>query len=101
LYLPYSDDLATNKFYRRRRKYAGRKTVSNKQLIGKVKNLKETKNLSVTEITRFTEKSRATIYKVLKEDLGFISNGLVKREKAYLIRFLSSFKISKVGNKKN
>lgn len=106
--LPHSDDLATNKLIatnlsaiatfendrRRSRqregieaakkagKYTGRKTVVNQQLIAKVKNLKETKNLSVTEIAKLTEKSRATIYKVLKEHLGFISNRLVKPEKA-------------------
>ncbi len=32
----------------------------------------------MTEIARLTEKSRATIYKVLKEHLGFVSNRLVK-----------------------
>jgi len=49
-----------------------------KKLESIVKNLKENKNLSVTEIARLTEKSRATIYKVLKEHLGFVSNRLVK-----------------------
>ena len=36
----------------------------------------EYKNLgvSVTEITRITGKSRSTIYKVLKKELGYISN---------------------------
>jgi len=104
--LPYSNDLATNKLIatnlsaiatfendrRRARqregiaaakkagKYRGRKTVIDSKLIAKVKDLKETKNLSVTEIARLTEKSRATIYKVLKEHLGFVSNRLVKNE---------------------
>lgn len=104
--LPYSNDLATNKliatnlsaiatFENDRRKerqregieaakkagkYRGRKTVLNQKLIAKVKDLKETSNLSVTEIARLTEKSRATIYKVLKNELGYVSNRLVKRE---------------------
>ena len=59
-------------------KYRGRKTVIDSRLIAKVKDLKENKNLSVTEIAKVTEKSRATIYRVLKEHLGFISNRLVK-----------------------
>lgn len=62
-------------------KYNGRKTVVTKKLIAKVKELKETKKLSVTEIAKLTEKSRATIYKVLKNELGYISNRLVKQEK--------------------
>ena len=104
--LPTSLDLATNKliattlsgiaeFENNRRKerqregiraaqkegkYRGRKTVIDPRLIAKVKDLKENKNLSVTEIARLTQKSRATIYKVLKEHLGFVSNRLVKKE---------------------
>jgi hypothetical protein len=35
----------------------------------------------VTEIACLTQKSRATIYKVLKEHLGFVSNRLVKANK--------------------
>jgi DNA invertase Pin-like site-specific DNA recombinase len=62
-------------------KYKGRKTVINKKLIDEVKGLKENSNLSVTQIAKLTEKSRATIYKVLKEELGYISNCLVKPEK--------------------
>ena len=102
--LPTSLDLATNKliattlsgiaeFENNRRKerqregirvaqkegkYRGRKTVIDGRLIAKVKDLKENKNLSVTEIARLTEKSRATIYKVLKQELGYVSNRLVK-----------------------
>ena len=34
--------------------------------------------VSVTEIARITEKSRSTIYKVLKDELSYISNRLVK-----------------------
>ena len=44
-------------------------------MIAKGKDLKDNKNLSLTE------KSRATIYKVLKEELGYLSNRLVKATK--------------------
>ena len=102
--LPTSVDLATNKlmattlsamaeFENNRRKerqkqgiraaqkkgkYQGRKTVINKTLIQKVKHLKESKNLSVTDISKLTGVSSPTIYKVLKEHLGYVSNRLVK-----------------------
>ncbi len=102
--LPTSVDLATNKlmattlsamaeFENSRRKerqkqgiraaqkkgkYQGRKTVINKALIQKVKHLKETKNLSVVDISKLTGVSSPTIYKVLKEHLGYVSNRLVK-----------------------
>ena len=102
--LPTSVDLATNKlmattlsamaeFENNRRKerqkqgiraaqkkgkYQGRKTVINKTLIQKVKHLKETKNLSVVDISKLTGVSCPTIYKVLKEHLGYVSNRLVK-----------------------
>jgi len=49
-------------------------------LIQKVKHLKETKNLSITDISKLTGVSSPTIYKVLKEHLGYISNRLVKLE---------------------
>jgi len=104
--LPNSIDLATNKliaialsgiaeFENTRRKdrqkqgiraaqkqgkYKGRKTVINKTLIDKVKDLKENSNLSVTEIARVIGISRPTIYKVLKNELGYVSNRLVKQE---------------------
>ena len=104
--LPTSVDLATNKlmattlsamaeFENNRRKerqkqgiraaqkkgkYQGRKTVINKTLIQKVKHLKETKNLSVVDISKLTGVSCPTIYKVLKEHLGYVSNRLVKQE---------------------
>jgi len=61
-------------------KYTGRKSVITKTLIQKVKDLKEKKNLSVTEIARVIGISRPTIYKVLKNELGYISNRLVKLE---------------------
>jgi DNA invertase Pin-like site-specific DNA recombinase len=105
--LPTSIDLATNKliattlsgiaeFENNRRKerqkqgiraaqkegkYAGRKTLITKTLINKVKDLKENKNLSVTEMSRVIGISRPTIYKVLKEHLGYVSNRLVKNDK--------------------
>jgi DNA invertase Pin-like site-specific DNA recombinase len=98
--LPTSVDLATNKliattlsgiaeFENNRRKerqkqgiraaqkegkYAGRKTVITKTLITKVKDLKENSNLSVTEISRVIGISRPTIYKVLKNELGYVWN---------------------------
>lgn len=104
--LPTSVDLATNKliattlsgiaeFENNRRKerqkqgiraaqkegkYAGRKTLITKTLINKVKDLKENSNLSLTEISRVIGISRPTIYKVLKEHLGYVSNKLVKPE---------------------
>ena len=104
--LPTSVDLATNKliattlsgiaeFENSRRKerqkqgirvaqkegkYQGRKSLINQSLINKVKDLKENKKLSVTEIARLIGISRPTIYKVLKNELGYVSNRLVKQE---------------------
>jgi predicted DNA-binding transcriptional regulator AlpA len=49
-------------------------------LIQKVQYLKERKNLSVTDISKLTGVSTPTIYKVLKEHLGYVSNQLVKPE---------------------
>ena len=49
-------------------------------MIQKVKNLKEKRNLSVSEISRIVGISRPTIYKVLKEHLGYVSNRLVQQE---------------------
>jgi DNA invertase Pin-like site-specific DNA recombinase len=60
-------------------KYLGRKTVINQKLIDEVKHLKETKNLSITQIAKVTGRGRTTIYKVLKEKLGYVPhNRLVK-----------------------
>ena len=104
--LPYSEDLNINKlisttlssiaeFETNRRKerqmqgisaakkagkYRGRKTVINKKLIAEVKYLKQIKMLSISQIVKITGKSRNTIYKVLKEHLGYVSNRLVKLE---------------------
>lgn len=47
-------------------------------MIQKVKHLKETKNLSVVDISKLTGVSSPTIYKVLKEHLGYVSNRLLK-----------------------
>ena len=49
-------------------------------MIQKVQYFKERKNLSVTDISKVTGVSTPTIYKVLKEHLGYVSNRLVKRE---------------------
>lgn len=102
--LPYSEDLNINKlisitlssiaeFETNRRKerqmqgisaakkagkYRGRKTVIDDKLIAEVKHLKQQKMLSVTQIVKITGRSRNTIYKVLKEHLGYVSNRLVK-----------------------
>lgn len=99
--LPTSVDLATNKliattlsgiaeFENNRRKERQKQGIrvaqkegkyqGRKSLINKVKDLKENKKLSVTEIARLIGISRPTIYKVLKEELGYISNRLVKQE---------------------
>ena len=106
--LPHSNDMAVNKliatnlaaiatFENERRKerqrqgiaaarkagrYAGRKTVITKKLINQVQDLKENKKLSITEIAKVTGKGRNTIYKVLKNELNYISyNRLVKPPK--------------------
>ena len=105
--LPHSDDPSINRLiattlsstaefeYNRRKKRQaagiraakkkgkdqGRKTIIDKTLIQKVQYLKEQKNLSVTDISKVTGVSTPTIYKVLKEHLGYISNRLVKNDK--------------------
>ncbi len=106
LELPFSNDMAVNQliatnlaaiatFENERRKerqrqgiqaakkngkYLGRRTVIDKKLIDQVKYLKETKNLSITQVAKITGRARSTIYKVLKEHLGYVSNRLVKLE---------------------
>ena len=62
--------------------YKGRKSVVTQDLI---KTVEKYKNLgvSVTEIARITGKSRRTIYKVLKEELGYVSNRFIKPEKLH------------------
>lgn len=61
-------------------KYRGRKTVIDDKLISEVKHLKQQKMLSVTQIVKITGRSRNTIYKVLKDHLGYVSNRLVQHE---------------------
>ena len=104
--LPHSDDPSINRLiattlssiaefeYNRRKKrqstgiraakkkgkYQGRKTIIDKTLIQKVQYLKEQKKLSVIDISKLTGVSTPTIYKVLKEHLGYRSNRLVKQE---------------------
>ena len=104
--LPYSEDLNINKlisttlssiaeFETNRRKerqmqgisaakkagkYRGRKTVIDDKLISEVKHLKQQKMLSVTQIVKITGRSRNTIYKVLKDHLGYVPNRLVQPE---------------------
>ena len=63
---------------KREKKYKGRKTVINKKLIADVRHLKQTKKLSVSQISKITGRSRNTIYKVLKNHLGYVSNRLYK-----------------------
>ena len=63
-----------------KKKYTGRKSVITKDLIKIVEKYKDL-GVSVTEIARITGKSLSTIYKVLKEHLGYISNQLVKPER--------------------
>ena len=104
--LPYSEDLNINKlisttlssiaeFETNRRKerqmqgisaakkagkYRGRKTVIDDKLISEVKHLKQQKMLSVTQIVKITGRSRNTIYKVLKDHLGYVPNRLAQPE---------------------
>lgn len=59
---------------------ARRKSVITKDLIKTVEKYKDL-GVSVTEIARISGKSRSTIYKVLKEELGYTSNRLVKNDK--------------------
>ena len=62
-----------------KKKYTGRKTIITKDLIKTVEKYKDL-GVSIIEIARITEKSRSTIYKILKEELGYVSNRLVKQE---------------------
>jgi len=61
-------------------KYKGRKSVITSALIQKVKFYKETKKLNITEIVRLTKSSRSSIYKILKNELGYQTNRLFKLE---------------------
>jgi DNA invertase Pin-like site-specific DNA recombinase len=64
---------------KQKNKYKGRKSVVTQDLIQTVEKYKNL-GVSVTEIARITGRSRSTIYKVLKEELGYISNRLVKND---------------------
>ena len=67
---------------KQKNKYKGRKSVVTQDLIQTVEKYKNL-GVSVTEIARITGKSRSTIYKVLKEELGYVSNRLIKPEEVY------------------
>lgn len=64
---------------KQKNKYKGRKIVITKDLM---KGMEKYKNLrvSITGIARITEKSRSRVSKVLKDELGYILNRLVKQE---------------------
>ena len=62
-------------------KYKRRETVTSQILIQKIKHLKESKSLSVTDISKLTGVSPPTVYKILKERLGYVLNPLVKQPK--------------------
>jgi len=68
---------------KREGKYKGRKTVITPTLINQIKAYKEEKCLGVTEIARLVGLSSPTVYKVLKEHLGYVSNRLVKPEETH------------------
>ncbi len=102
--IPYSEDLAVNRFIattlsalatfenERRRdrqrqgieaakkagRYKGRKSVITKKLVQEVSDLRQKKQLNVTAIAKLTGRSRGTIYRILKEELGYVPNKLVK-----------------------
>jgi len=123
LNLPYSSDSAVNKLIatnlaaiatfeneRQRQgiqaakkagKYRGRKTVITKKLIAEVKDLKENKLLSVSQIARLTKRSRNTIYKVLKNELGYVSNRLVKPEALSVSKLELTLKMTLLGSNMN
>jgi predicted DNA-binding transcriptional regulator AlpA len=59
------------------------KRLLQKKLIAEVKYLKQNKMLSVSQIVKITGRSRNTIYKVLKENLGYVSNRLVRANQSF------------------
>ena len=67
---------------KQKKKYTGRKSVITKDFIKVVEKYKDL-GVSVTEIARITGKSRSTIYKVLKEELDYVSNRLIKPEEVH------------------
>jgi len=62
-------------------KYKGQKTVITKKLIVEVKDLKKNGALSVTQIARLMGRCRSTGYKILKNDLNYVSKGIRKMRK--------------------
>lgn len=62
-------------------KYKGRKTVITQKLVSEIKDLKE-KEISVSNIAKIKKISRSTVYKILKEELHYVSNKLVKSSKS-------------------
>lgn len=55
---------------KRYKKNRGRKTVITEKLIAEVKDLRENSSFSISKIARITGRSRNTIYKILKSELG-------------------------------
>lgn len=61
-------------------KYKGRKSKISPKMIAEIDYLKEKKNLSPTQIAKIQGLSRATIYRVLKNELNYVpDNSLVKK----------------------
>lgn len=61
-------------------KKIGRKTVITKKLINQVHDLKENQKMPITQIARITGKGRSTIYKILKQHLGYTSSYKLTKE---------------------
>jgi DNA invertase Pin-like site-specific DNA recombinase len=59
-------------------RYKGRKSVITKKLVHQVSELLDKKKLRVSDIAKVTGISRGTIYKIMKEELGYVSNKLVQ-----------------------
>ena len=58
-----------------------RRNIQNEKLSSQKILLNKDLGVSVTEIARIIGKSRSTIYKVLKEELGYVLNRLVKNDR--------------------
>jgi DNA invertase Pin-like site-specific DNA recombinase len=102
--IPHSEDLAVNRFIattlsalatfeteRRKERqrqgieaakklgrYKGRKSVITKKLVQEVADLYDKKQLNVRQIAKVLGISPGTVYKVLKQELGYVSNRLYK-----------------------
>jgi len=55
----------------------GRKSIITEELVNKIKVLKE-EEYTIVEISEMTGVSRSTVYKVLKNYLGYVPNKLIK-----------------------